>query len=107
MRKPSLGICENKGANQMRGIHTADQRAYIVQSLNFQNLKFQASTIFCGCTAQFVSEQVRNLEYRICCNVAHPIFQALLLSMSVCAFHAFFFSLKKIDTNLNVKCCSS
>ena len=47
MRKPAFCICENKGADQLRGNREADQRLcfrYIVQSLFFLNTKFQASS---------------------------------------------------------------
>ena len=48
VRKPAFCICENKDAEQLRGNREADQRlcfffARIVQSLYFQNPKFQAS----------------------------------------------------------------
>ena len=47
MRKLTFCICENKGADQLRGNLEADQCLcfrYIVQSLNFLNPKFQASS---------------------------------------------------------------
>ena len=48
MRTPVFCICENKGADQLRGNCTADQRhcfaAKIVQFLYFLNPKFQASS---------------------------------------------------------------
>ena len=47
MRKAGFSICENKGADQLCGYRTADQRLcfrYIVQSLYFLNPKFQASS---------------------------------------------------------------
>ena len=48
MRKPLFYICENKGADQLRGNHTADQHlcftTYIAQSLYFLSTKFQASS---------------------------------------------------------------
>ena len=46
MRKLDFCICENKGADQLRGNRAADQRLcfpYIVH-LYFLNLKFQASS---------------------------------------------------------------
>ena len=49
MRKPDFCIFKNKGADQLRGNHAADQRLCfryidkIVQSLYFLNPKFQAS----------------------------------------------------------------
>ena len=48
MRKPAFCICEIKDADQLRGNREADQRlcftTWIVQSLYFLNLKFQASS---------------------------------------------------------------
>ena len=47
MRKPTLCLCENKDADQLRGNREADQRLcfrYLVQYLFFLNTKFQASS---------------------------------------------------------------
>ena len=48
MRKPAFCICENKDADQLRGNREADQHLFfasqIVQSLNFLNPKYQASS---------------------------------------------------------------
>ena len=49
MRKPTICICENKDADQLRGNREADQRPFvfatrIVQLLYFLNPKFQASS---------------------------------------------------------------
>ena len=57
----------------------------IVQSLNYLNPKFQASrlTIFCGCTAQFVSDLVGNPEDRFSHNEAHFILNSCLLCVFV------------------------
>ena len=48
MLKPAFCICENKGADQLCGNLTADQRlifaTQMVQSLYFLNLKFQATS---------------------------------------------------------------
>ena len=43
----------------------------IIRSLFFLNPKFQASSIFCGCTARFVSDLVGNPEDRFSHNEAH------------------------------------
>ena len=45
----------------------------IVPSLYFINPKFQYFTIFCDCTAWFVSDLVRNPEYRFSHNEAHLV----------------------------------
>ena len=48
VRKPTICLCENKDADQLRGNREADQRfvfaTRIVQSLFFLNPKFQASS---------------------------------------------------------------
>ena len=50
VRKREFGLCENKGADQLRGNREADQRLFfatrIVQFLFFLNPKFQASSSF-------------------------------------------------------------
>ena len=50
MRKPTICICENKDADQLRGNREADQRLCfryrIVHFLAFLNPKFQASSSF-------------------------------------------------------------
>ena len=50
MRKPDFCLCENKGADQLRGNREADQRLFfatrIVQFLFLLNPKFQASSLF-------------------------------------------------------------
>ena len=48
MRKPAFCICENKGADQLRGNRESDQRLVfatrIVQPLYFHNTKVPASS---------------------------------------------------------------
>ena len=44
MGKPIIRMCENKGADQLRGNREADQRLCLVQSLYFLNTKFHASS---------------------------------------------------------------
>ena len=51
MGKPTICICENEGADQLRGNREADQRLCfrakrVVQSLYFLNAKFHASSCF-------------------------------------------------------------
>ena len=55
MRKPAFCICENKGADQLRGNRAADQRLcfrYIDGTIPLLH-KFIISSLanFCGCTA--------------------------------------------------------
>ena len=73
MRKPAFCICENKDADQLRGklISAFVFAIRIVQSLNYLNPKFQASSHFCGCTAWFVSDEVRNPEDQFSHKEAH------------------------------------
>ena len=67
MRKPTICICENKDADQLRGNVTAKLitafifATWIVQSLYFLNTKkIKPLAISSDCTAWFVSELVRN-----------------------------------------------
>ena len=73
VRKPLFCICENKGADQLRGNHAADQHLrfhYIDPSASkIQNLKPLA--VFCDCTAQFVSDIVGNPEDKFSHDTAH------------------------------------
>ena len=67
MRKPDFCICENKDADQLRGNREADQR------LCFPNIDstIPLLAIFCGSTAQFVSDLVGNPEDRFSRDAAH------------------------------------
>ena len=65
MRKPTICICENKGADQLRSNCEADLRLcfrYTYRTIplfsKFKN--FQPLAILCACTAGFVSELVKN-----------------------------------------------
>ena len=76
MRKLGFCICKNKDAGQLRGNHKADQRlcfrykdSTIPPLLKYGN--FNPLAVFCGCTAQFVSDLVRNPEDRFSHNEAH------------------------------------
>ena len=59
MRKPDFCICENKGADQLCGNRTTYQRLYFPYTDSAIPL-----SIFCGCTAWFVSDLVGNPEDR-------------------------------------------
>ena len=71
-------ICENKDADQLRGNREADQRLcfrYIgstIPQLSKSN-DFKPLAIFCGCTAQFVSDLVENPEDQFSHNEAQLI----------------------------------
>ena len=62
MRKPTICICENKDADQLRGYCEADQRLcfrYIDSTLPLL-LRFEITSLFCACTASFVSDLFGN-----------------------------------------------
>ena len=79
MRKPAFCICENKDADQLRGNREADQRLSFrykdstVLLLPIYKRNFQHLSIFCGCTAWFVSDLIGNPENRFSHNEAHLI----------------------------------
>ena len=63
MKKTPFCVCENKGADQLHGNCTADQRlcfGYIDSAtpLPPKRENFKPLAIFCGCTARFVSDLV-------------------------------------------------
>ena len=58
MGKPTFCIGENKGADQLRSNCEADQRLCFCYMDNTIPLNFQPLTIFCDCTARFVSDLV-------------------------------------------------
>ena len=67
MRKPELCICENKGADQQR---------LCFHYLEFANTllpksKYEISSLFCGCTARFVSDLIGNPKNRFSNDEAH------------------------------------
>ena len=75
---------------------------WIVQSLYFLNLKFQASSIFCGCTARFVSDLVGNPEARFSCNVA----QLSIFSQQSFSHHWLGIFLSPLKTNNDFFFCN-
>ena len=59
MGKPTICIGENKDADQLRGDRAADQRlCFRYTSSTFLIQNFQPLTVFCDCTARFVSDLV-------------------------------------------------
>ena len=64
MRKSTVFICKNKGADQLRSNCKADQclcfRYRIVQFRYFLNPNFQPLAIFYACSARFVLGLFRN-----------------------------------------------
>ena len=84
MRKPAFCICENKDADQLCGNRTADQRLcfrYTDSTISLlpKSEKFKSLTIFCGCTAWFVSDLVGNPEDRFSHNEAQLPSNILLI----------------------------
>ena len=85
MRKPTFCICENKGADQLRGYREADQRLcfrYIDSTIPLLSKSDISS--FCSCTAWFVSYQVGNqnicfLMTRLRCRLSIDLFWNLNL----------------------------
>ena len=75
MRKPAFCICENKGADQLRGNREADQRLcfrYIdTKSLYSLNPKFQASSHLLWLYSPFYVGPDQNPEDRFSHNEAH------------------------------------
>ena len=84
MRKPAFCISENKDADQLLGNREADQRLcfhYIdstIPQISKSERNFKLLTIFCGCTARFVSDLVGNPEDRFSHKEAHMQFDLLL-----------------------------
>ena len=60
MRKPTICICENKRADQLRSYCEADQRLCFRYTDSTIPLLFQSLAIFCTCTARFVSDLFGN-----------------------------------------------
>ena len=73
IRKAAFCICENKGADQLRGNCEADQRLCFRYIDSTFPLHFNPLAIFCGCTARFVLDLVGNLEDRFFSVAAHII----------------------------------
>ena len=65
MRKPAFCICENTGADKLRGYPRSLSALLFSLHRYFLNPKFQAYiAIFYGCTALLVSDLVGNHEDR-------------------------------------------
>ena len=61
MGKPTICIGENKGADQLRGNREADQRLCFRYSDSTVPLLLKSKiSIFCSCTARFVSDLFEN-----------------------------------------------
>ena len=68
MRKPEDCICENEGADQLRGYFTAK----LFSAFVFAHIRnFKPIAIFCDCTARFVADQAKNPEDRFSHKEAH------------------------------------
>ena len=72
VRKPAFCICKNKDADQLRGNREADQRlCFRYKDSTIPLLSKSEISSFCGCTAWFVSDLVKNPEDRFSHNEAH------------------------------------
>ena len=60
MRKLAFCTCENKDTDQLRGNREADQRLCFRNTDSTIPLLPKSLAIFCGCTAQFMSDLVGN-----------------------------------------------
>ena len=60
MRKPTICLCENKGADQLRSNCNADQRLSFRYTDSTIPLLFEPLAIFCDCTARFASDLFGN-----------------------------------------------
>ena len=86
MRKPGFGKCKNKGSDQLWCNNAADRNfcfCYKGRTITLlpQILNFKPLAIFYGCTAQFVSELVRNPKDRFSNDEAHIGSTEVLLSL--------------------------
>ena len=110
MGKPTICICENKGADQLRSNCEADQRlcfrysdSTIPPLLNSQSFKLLAC--FCACTGRFVSDLLgnhivgfptRRLKYH---SLAHRFFsgwtQVFVNIMWVCTMYLYLYVIDK------------
>ena len=75
MGKPTICICENKGADQLRGNREADQRLcfryWIVQFLLYLTPKFQASSLLLCLYSSLCFRPVRKPHWWFSHEVAH------------------------------------
>ena len=89
VRKPDLCLCENKGADQLRGNREADQCLCFRYTDSIFPLLlisyFKLLARFCDCTGRFVSDLVVNPEDRF----SHVAAQ-VILSAHIIIEHIFF-----------------
>ena len=74
MRNPAFCICENKDADQLRGIYAADERLCFCYTSSFLVRNFKLQAIFCCCITRFVSDLVGNSEDKFSCDMAYMTF---------------------------------
>ena len=96
MRKPAFCICENIGADQLRGNHEADRRLCFSTMALLHKSEISSLAILCGCTARFVSDLVGNPKVRFCHDelnagssaIATLIFVAIeIFALQMCMMH--------------------
>ena len=98
VRKPAFCICENNGADQLRGNCEADQCLcfpYTDSSIPLlpKSGIFKPLAIFCGCTARFECDLVGNPEDRFSHNEAHIRF-SLCLNSITCMFEYYYMNIE-------------
>ena len=107
MRKSAFGICQNKGDDHLCANSAADQpliSAFVFASqivqYDFLKRNFKHLAIFCGCTAQSVSDLVGNLKDKFSCDTAHKKYKKLHF------LHIFFSFLQSGKTSYLKSCFS-
>ena len=80
MKKPDLCLCENKGADQLRGNREAGQRLCFRYTDSTISFKFPA--FFYDCTGRFVSDLARNPEVRFSHDAARIILGEVIWKVS-------------------------
>ena len=83
MRKPAFCICINKGVDQLHGNHAADQHLCFHHTYNTIPILSKCEilsplSIFCGCTAWFVSDLVAHISKWRESKVRHIVKQNIL-----------------------------
>ena len=75
MRNTDFYICENKDADQLRSNREADQRLCFRYTVS--TIPLLPKSVFCGCTAWFVSDLVGNPEDLFSHDEAHTVEKCL------------------------------
>ena len=105
----NLHICENKGADQLRGNREADQRHCFrytdstIPLLRSKIQNFQPLTIFCACTARFVSDLVgTQIVGFLTRRLISFCFDNFRINIQVIKSHEFYFVTCSLLHNINI-----